>query len=242
MGLPKGTTLIVISSSVDIKWPVMRGTSIARLAGVAVLVDPESFGGRRHRRSLGPVYRFGIPNYVIRKGDLMRRAGKAVPLRRPFRNLKPQISNAKMIPTGLIGRNVCRRLPTGLNYTSTFTTRNVTSKSGDCRRDSSSFSDADEGALRGLFARDGHATPRWTCAARRFARTAFCLCAKRATDYGRCPAAGPTWRIAGEAVAREVWEESGYRVRAVQLLAAYDRNKHPHPLPFHAYKLFFSAS
>ncbi len=44
----------------------------------------------------------------------------------------------------------------------------------------------------------------------------------------------------GEAVAREVLEESGYRVRATKLLAFYDRNKHGHPpLPFHTYKVFF---
>lgn len=43
-----------------------------------------------------------------------------------------------------------------------------------------------------------------------------------------------------EAVEREVYEESGYRVRAVKLLALYDRNKHAHPPHlFHIYKLFF---
>ena len=44
----------------------------------------------------------------------------------------------------------------------------------------------------------------------------------------------------GGAAEREVEEESGYRVRAVELLALWDRDKHPHPpLPFHVYKLFF---
>lgn len=43
-----------------------------------------------------------------------------------------------------------------------------------------------------------------------------------------------------EAVEREVIEESGYKVRAVKLLAVYDRNKHGHPpYIFHIYKLFF---
>jgi ADP-ribose pyrophosphatase YjhB (NUDIX family) len=42
------------------------------------------------------------------------------------------------------------------------------------------------------------------------------------------------------AVEREVWEESGYKVRALKLLALYDRNKHGHPPhPFHIFKLFF---
>ena len=43
-----------------------------------------------------------------------------------------------------------------------------------------------------------------------------------------------------EAVEREVKEESGYEVRAVRLLALWDRDKHPHPpLPFHVYKIYF---
>lgn len=44
-----------------------------------------------------------------------------------------------------------------------------------------------------------------------------------------------------EAVEREAWEESGFRVRATKLAAVYDRAKHPHvpPLPFHVYKMFF---
>ena len=45
-----------------------------------------------------------------------------------------------------------------------------------------------------------------------------------------------------EAVEREVKEESGYEVRAVRLLALWDRDKHPHPpLPFHLYKTYFQC-
>ncbi|HHX64279.1 MAG TPA: NUDIX domain-containing protein, partial [Chloroflexi bacterium] len=51
-------------------------------------------------------------------------------------------------------------------------------------------------------------------------------------DVGESPA---------QSVAREVYEESGYRVRAAKLLAVYDRALHPHtpPYPYHIYKLFF---
>jgi ADP-ribose pyrophosphatase YjhB (NUDIX family) len=44
-----------------------------------------------------------------------------------------------------------------------------------------------------------------------------------------------------EAVEREVWEESGYQVRAAKLLAVYDRRLHGHrpPHPYGIYKLFF---
>jgi ADP-ribose pyrophosphatase YjhB (NUDIX family) len=45
-----------------------------------------------------------------------------------------------------------------------------------------------------------------------------------------------------EAVVREIEEESGYRTRAVKLLALFDRNRHGHtPFPFHVYKLFFQC-
>ncbi len=41
------------------------------------------------------------------------------------------------------------------------------------------------------------------------------------------------------AAEREVWEESGYQVRAVKLLGVYDRNQHGYPVSvFHTYKLF----
>jgi ADP-ribose pyrophosphatase YjhB (NUDIX family) len=41
-------------------------------------------------------------------------------------------------------------------------------------------------------------------------------------------------------VEREVLEESGFVVRAVKLLAFWDRDKHPHPpIPFHSFKLVF---
>jgi len=41
-------------------------------------------------------------------------------------------------------------------------------------------------------------------------------------------------------VSREVFEESGFTVRPVKLLALYDKQKHPHPPQWpHIYKLFF---
>jgi ADP-ribose pyrophosphatase YjhB (NUDIX family) len=43
-----------------------------------------------------------------------------------------------------------------------------------------------------------------------------------------------------EAAVRETLEESGYRVRPVRLLAAYDRDRHGHPpIPYHVYKLVY---
>jgi ADP-ribose pyrophosphatase YjhB (NUDIX family) len=45
----------------------------------------------------------------------------------------------------------------------------------------------------------------------------------------------------GENVEREVYEESGYHVKAVRLLAVYDRNRHGHipAYPEYVYKMFF---
>jgi ADP-ribose pyrophosphatase YjhB (NUDIX family) len=44
-----------------------------------------------------------------------------------------------------------------------------------------------------------------------------------------------------ESVEREVWEESGFHVKAQRLAAIYDRDKHPHKplMHYHIYKLFF---
>lgn len=43
-----------------------------------------------------------------------------------------------------------------------------------------------------------------------------------------------------EATVREVYEESGYKTRAVKLLALYDRDKHDHPPHVHSiYKVYF---
>lgn len=43
-----------------------------------------------------------------------------------------------------------------------------------------------------------------------------------------------------EAVEREIFEESGFRARAVKLAALFDRQRHPHPPSmYHIYKLMF---
>ena len=60
----------------------------------------------------------------------------------------------------------------------------------------------------------------------------------------------PGWSVPGgwadvgespsEAAARETLEESGYGVRPIRLLAAYDRDRHGHPpIPYHVYKLVY---
>lgn len=46
---------------------------------------------------------------------------------------------------------------------------------------------------------------------------------------------------ASESAAREVWEETGYQVRPLKLLAVLDRARHHPPYVFHAYKLFLQC-
>ena len=107
-----------------------------------------------------------------------------------------------------------------------------------------SFSDADVDSMRALFAGEtGHATPKVDVRGIVFRNDAVLLVRERNEGLWTLPGGwADIGESAGEAVARETWEESGYRVRAVKLLAAYDRNKHPHtPYPFHTYKLFFQC-
>jgi len=99
------------------------------------------------------------------------------------------------------------------------------------------------GALHDLFASmQGHATPKVDVRGVVFDGDRV-LMVQEMLDGGRWTLPGG-WADVGESAAesivREIREETGYRTRAVSLLAAYDRNKHDHPpFVFHAYKLFF---
>jgi ADP-ribose pyrophosphatase YjhB (NUDIX family) len=87
----------------------------------------------------------------------------------------------------------------------------------------------------------GPATPKVDVRAAVF-RKGRILLVKEPGDEGWSLPGG--WADVGEspseAAARETLEESGYRVRPVRLLAAYDRDRHGHPpIPYHVYKLVF---
>ncbi len=105
-------------------------------------------------------------------------------------------------------------------------------------------SDASPEGLRARFTHEeGHATPKVDVRGVVFRDNAVLLVRERADGRWTLPGG---WVDVGEspseAVEREVFEESGYRTRAVKLLALYDRNKHDHPPhPFHIYKLFFQC-
>jgi ADP-ribose pyrophosphatase YjhB (NUDIX family) len=87
----------------------------------------------------------------------------------------------------------------------------------------------------------GPATPKVDVRAAAF-REGRILLVKEPGDEGWSLPGG--WADVGEspseAAARETLEESGYRVRPVRLLAAYDRHRHGHPpIPYYVYKLVF---
>jgi ADP-ribose pyrophosphatase YjhB (NUDIX family) len=93
-----------------------------------------------------------------------------------------------------------------------------------------------------LFAGEsGYATPKVDVRAAVFQDDRVLLVRESADGLWTLPGGwAETGQSAAESVEREVREESGYIVKAVQLLACWDRNRHPHPaIPFHAYKLVF---
>jgi ADP-ribose pyrophosphatase YjhB (NUDIX family) len=103
-------------------------------------------------------------------------------------------------------------------------------------------SDADLASIGDLFAQQmGAATPKVDVRAAVFWDDTVLLVKERSDGLWTLPGG---WADVNEspskAIEREVYEESGYRTRAVKLLAFYDRDLHGHPpYPFHVYKLFF---
>jgi ADP-ribose pyrophosphatase YjhB (NUDIX family) len=92
-----------------------------------------------------------------------------------------------------------------------------------------------------LSAEHGYATPKVDVRAAVFRGDQVLLVQERSDGHWTLPGG---WCDVGEApgvaAAREVEEESGYRVRTTKLLAVYDKLRHGHPpATWHAYKLFF---
>ena len=103
-------------------------------------------------------------------------------------------------------------------------------------------SDADLSFVRALFANEaGYATPKVDVRGAVFRDGTILLVKERQDNLWTLPGGWADINESpSEAVVREVYEESGYKTRAVKLLALYDRNRHGHPpLLFYVYKLFF---
>ena len=105
-----------------------------------------------------------------------------------------------------------------------------------------SYSDADLQHVNGLLAKEsGHATPKVAVLGVVFRDDRVLLVRQREEGQWSLPGGwADVGESPGEAVVREIREESGYRTRASKLIAAYDRDRHGHtPLPFYVYKLLF---
>ena len=105
-------------------------------------------------------------------------------------------------------------------------------------------SDADIDSVRALFSGEkGYATPKVDVRGFVLREKKVLLIRERVDGLWSLPGGWADVNDSpSEAVAREIEEESGYRARAVKLLALYDRNRHGHtPYPFHVYKLFFQC-
>jgi ADP-ribose pyrophosphatase YjhB (NUDIX family) len=106
------------------------------------------------------------------------------------------------------------------------------------------YSDLQLSQVRELFAEQGgYATPKVDVRGVVFHNDAILLVQERRDGRWTLPGGWADVNDSpAEATVREVREESGYQVRAVKLLACYDRNKHGHPpYGFHIYKLFFQC-
>lgn len=101
----------------------------------------------------------------------------------------------------------------------------------------------DAGPIDRVFAGyQGYATPLLICRAAVFNEEEQILMVREVADDNWTLPGG--WIDVGEspreAAEREVWEETGYRVKVEKLAAVYDKLRHEHPpAPHHAYLLFF---
>ncbi len=132
----------------------------------------------------------------------------------------------------------------GLTYTSNgFDTERYEAVRAIAAEMMASGSELESEAVLELFALEvGHATPKVDVRGGVF-KDGKILMVREIAD-GRWTLPGG-WADANEtpseAAVREVFEESGYKTKAVKLAAVFDRSKHAHtpPFPYHVYKLFF---
>lgn len=106
------------------------------------------------------------------------------------------------------------------------------------------YAGVEPGHVADLFAGEvGHATPKVDVRGVVFRGDAVLLVKERADGLWSLPGGwADVYDTPTEATVREVYEESGYRTRAVKLLALYDRARQGHPPhPFHTYKVFFQC-
>jgi ADP-ribose pyrophosphatase YjhB (NUDIX family) len=97
------------------------------------------------------------------------------------------------------------------------------------------------GEIEAVFSLEkGYATPKIDVRAAVFREGRILLVRERSDGCWTLPGGwADVGDSPGEAVTREVYEESGFSVRPVRLLAVLDRRKHGHPASlYHVYKIF----
>ena len=105
------------------------------------------------------------------------------------------------------------------------------------------YSDSNFDFIHGLFnGENGYSTPKVDVRGAVFKEQKILLVKEKADGGWTLPGgwADPN-ETPSESVEREVFEESGYRVKAYKIAAIFDRTKQKHtpPYPYHVYKLFF---
>ena len=100
---------------------------------------------------------------------------------------------------------------------------------------------AESAAALALSAETGYATPKVDVRAAVFRDGRLLFARERAEGLWSLPGG---WADLGqspaESVVREVWEETGYRVRATKVLGVFDRDRQGHPpMLWSVYKVFF---
>ena len=106
----------------------------------------------------------------------------------------------------------------------------------------STYAQVDHAVLADLFDRQtGHATPKIDVRGVVFRDDGILLVREASDDLWSLPGGwADVYDTPSDATVREIFEESGFRTRAVKLLALLDRTKQGHPaIPFHAYKAVF---
>lgn len=104
------------------------------------------------------------------------------------------------------------------------------------------YADVEHNVVADLFSsQTGHATPKIDVRGVVFEGDGILLVRERADGRWSLPGGwADVYDTPSEATVREIYEESGYRTRAIKLLALLDRTRQGHPpMPFHAYKAFF---
>jgi ADP-ribose pyrophosphatase YjhB (NUDIX family) len=103
--------------------------------------------------------------------------------------------------------------------------------------------DVEGSKIRTIFeAQSGYATPKIDVRAAVFRDGKVLMVQERSDGLWTLPGGWADVNDSpSEAVEKEVWQESGFKVGTLRLLAVFDRARHPHqpPFPFHIYKMFF---